>query len=666
MTFARFKTLLAMRRVFLLALLLAISAVARSEEPTSNPVDIGEVRVEGKGEYESLEDVSAFTTVIKPTLYDERIKSAKEILSETAGIDVTSLGGEGQLSTVSIRGSSAEQVDVFVDGVRINSSLYGTVDFSTIPIESVERIEVIRGASSARFGTGAIGGVINIITKKSGKKRAIDLKLTGGSFETLYTSESWSEPRKRWGFLLSHSHHSTGGDFTFKSAQVTLSGQTIGSSRTFTRLHNRSISEDVLTKANFDITDTIHLAVSNDFFWTDRQVPGTEEQTTVLYPTIPLDADEEIFRNTSGVKIFLDRLFIDSLSFESGAAFLADHDRFTNPVPPIGDPIDVTNVGFSPEGYATFMHSAGWRHAGLSSTFRYQHRYDYSRNTSPDSGLAQMGRHGRNTNSVFLEEQLGLFGERFFLMPQGRLETASGRKTRFSWKAGSIGKPKDWLDIKANVGTSFRYPTFSELYFPDQGYLRGNPDLSDEQTLSWDAGFIIHPKHWSFEFSYFQNRIDNQIIFVPISALTIQPVNTFRVFTQGIEAGATINPIRQFYLHVNYTWLDAHYSVTNLELPGRPRHKGNVRLEGRFKVHRFFNELNPFGEIQVVGSFPVNVANTVKISGHTSLNLGTTVGFAKRFFATLQAKDITNVQIYDARGFPLPRRSYWVTVGAKI
>ncbi len=630
---------------------------ATSEE--AQPADIGEVEVGASRDHESAEMPAAFTTVIKPERFERRTKSAAEVLSETAGVDVTTLGGEGSLSTVSIRGSSAEEVAVFVDGVRINSALYGSVNFATIPIDSIERIEVIRGAASARFGTDAIGGVINIVTKKAGGKRAIDLKLTGASFDTLHTSESWSEPHDKWSLVLAHNHRSTAGDFTFRSAGISLAGGTVADPKTYTRFNNRSVAEDVLAKGDVDLTELMHLSASNDFFWTDAQVPTTEIETTLLFPANPLEAHEEIFRDTAGLRAALDRLFVDGLSLKSGVSNAYIRDHFTDPSPAIGDPIDVTSVGVSPEAYLELMHSADAGPASFTTVLRYQYRYDHSDDSSPYPTAPLAGEHGRSTNAAFLEEEVDLFGDKLRVIPSGRVETASDRTTRASWRAGAVGSPVEWIDIKANVGTAFRYPTFMELYFPDQGYLRGNPNLNDERSFNWDAGVIVRPPRSSIEISYYQNRIYNQIMFVPVSATTIQPINTGRVNSHGIEATVTAEPWKWMRLDANYTWLDAIFASNGLKLPGRPQHKANAHLELKT------GWASIFGEVQYVGSYPLNTSNTVTISSHVAANAGTTIAFAKHFFFTFEVKDVNNVQIYDARGFPLPRRSYWVSVGAK-
>jgi len=212
-----------------------------------------------------------------------------------------------------------------------------------------------------------------------------------------------------------------------------------------------------------------------------------------------------------------------------------------------------------------------------------------------------------------------------------------------SWKVGLIGKPLKWLTLKVNGGSAFRYPSFNELYYPDQGYMRGNPNLNDETSIGFDVGFILKPKYASIEASYFKNYVDDM---------------TFSVDIQGVELQGSLDPIKYIHIDANYTWLDAHYSGSTRRLPGRPRHKINARVEGRIKP------VTIFGELQYIGEYPVNTANTVILSGQTVIDTGITLTFAKYFFATAEVKNIANVQIHDAVGFPLPRRSYWVSVGA--
>src|SRR3989338_7925060 len=131
--------------------------------------DIGEVIVKDSYEQTSSKAPSSFTTIIKPSKYEAESKTTMELVSKTPGVQSKDLGGPGQYSTVTIRGSSAEQVTVLIDGVKINTPEGGGVDFSSIPADIIERIEIVRGGGTAAFGPDAIGGAINIITKKAKK-----------------------------------------------------------------------------------------------------------------------------------------------------------------------------------------------------------------------------------------------------------------------------------------------------------------------------------------------------------------------------------------------------------------------------------------------------------------------------------------------------------------
>ena len=167
---------------------------------------------------------------------------------------------------------------------------------------------------------------------------------------------------------------------------------------------------------------------------------------------------------------------------------------------------------------------------------------------------------------------------------------------------------------------------------------------------------------------YFRNDIKNQIIWVPISATTIQPINTYDVKTNGVETSLSLQPVSFLDIESNYTWLIARFKSNDLQLPGRPRHKWNNRIG----IHRDFTKKfggNLFGEYEYTSSLPVNTQNTVFIAPRSIFNAGATARLSANswgaYTLTFEAKDITNMQIYDARGFPLPRRSFFVTLGMK-
>lgn len=136
-----------------------------------NTYDLPEITVEAKRPDWESKLSPGTVTVIRPDDYKGEQKSLPELLKQVPGVHVRDVNGKGQYTTVSVRGSTAAQVGVFIDGVLCNLGGDAAVDISTIPVENVERIEVYRGYIPARFGGTFMGGVINIVTKKPTKAK---------------------------------------------------------------------------------------------------------------------------------------------------------------------------------------------------------------------------------------------------------------------------------------------------------------------------------------------------------------------------------------------------------------------------------------------------------------------------------------------------------------
>src|SRR5262245_47666767 len=300
--------------------------------------DIGEVTVRAPSG--SAEKPSAFVSVIDPKPFENQVKTLPELLSQQPGVNVQEFGGLGQFSTVSIRGSTAEQVTVLVDGMRINTAQGGAVDFSTIPLDAIERIEVIRGGASAQFGSDAIGGVINIITKKSKKGQFIEAAVGGGSFGTFKTTEGYSRGFSKWSFLLDHTHLQSLGDFTFISTPSTIGGVTVGGGQEFVRENNKFFSENGLVKFEGDPSEKITLRLTSDWFGSKRQVPPTEDEALLLSPANPPEARENLLKNITTLRTEFRSIGVEGLDLHFQPYYRYDYDHFIDPSPAIGGPID--------------------------------------------------------------------------------------------------------------------------------------------------------------------------------------------------------------------------------------------------------------------------------------------------------------------------------------
>src|SRR3989442_3256626 len=160
------------RSILVLALVLRASGARAADDPTAQaeappapqgPVETVEVR--GAAEGPAALDATAFATVIRAEDFADRATSVPELLREAVGVQVKSLGGE--FATVSIRGSSAEQVVIYLDGVPLNHALGGGVNLADLPLGQVESIEVYRGFTPAGLPAASIGGAGLIHTRRA-------------------------------------------------------------------------------------------------------------------------------------------------------------------------------------------------------------------------------------------------------------------------------------------------------------------------------------------------------------------------------------------------------------------------------------------------------------------------------------------------------------------
>jgi len=460
---------------------------------------------------------------------------------------------------------------------------------------------------------------------------------------------------------LSFSHFMTKGDYHFKAAATTLTGTPTGvTGQVFDRVHNRSLSDSLLAKGDMMVGDHWFLQGSDNFFWTTRQMPGTEEQTTLLYPGDPLDAQERYWRNVATVQGTCSGCAADHLFFQPAGNFQYEFRHFRDESPAVGSPINHTVNYLAANPNFTMGYS--WSGAGEHETkFRADYRLERQTDSVGNSTTVPIGTQHRNVGMIMLQDEWHTPHDYFVILPVVRYETATHYQHNTGLKLGVVANATRWLLFKSNIEYGYRIPNFSELYFPNEGFLRGNPNLDKEKSLNFDVGFKLHSNRGHLELAYYLNQVYNSIIFVPISALTIAPINTFKVHIHGIEASGKLHFAKVMTAEANYTWTSAHFASTGNQLAGRPIQLGNVRLTYDQKWGKNW-ALAIFSDVQMISRIPVNVQNTVFISSKTQVDAGIVGTVWKNWSIIVEGKNLANIQLYDVRAFPLPRRSFFATI----
>ncbi len=631
----------------------------------AEPVELPELVV--RAPTESAIAPTTFHTVVDPDQETSSITTIPDLLSRVPGTTLRQLGSLGHLSTISIRGSSAEQVTVLLDGARLNTGGVGSVDLSSIPVASIERIEIIRGGGTTLFGSDAVGGVVNIITKEA-SGRVLEAEIGGGSFLTNTARTAYARQWQNKQFVASHHHLHSVGDYTFAQAATNLAGTTIAGGGTFTREHNQSLGESLLVKYRVHSDADTTIAITNDFYFGDRALPGLEIETTQLAPANPLEATQRLYRNSTQCAVDFANVWASALGMGFGLHNTFESSRFQDASPALGPAIDRLTLNDAVNPYLHFDYFAPTHTGGHDLVLRYDYRRDLFDDSAKNATTVSGGQFGRSTHSVALRDEWTIWNERLRILPAIRYTQVSQFGDNADYRLGVIGRPTRVLALKGNIETSQRAPSFLELFHPDEGFLRGNPNLNKERGWHWDAGAILELARFSAEAAYFQQRLSNSILFVPISATTIAPVNTFAVYADGIETSLEATPLDWCRLSGNYTWLRAHFESSQRQLPGRPKHTANGRIEVFGPLTRRW-EGKLFAEAQWMSALPVTIENTVFLAARTTIDVGVGTTWKQRagqaYFARAEMKNLTNVQIYDARGFPLPRRAFFITVGGR-
>ncbi len=166
------------------ALLRAQQQAGEDELPDVDAVEMEEVVVTATRTRARVLEVPQHVSVITgEDIRDSGAKNLADVLNARAGSGVSGYGPQGQQQSASLRGSTIEQVLVLVDGVRLNDAMSGDVDLSLVPIENIERIEIVRGGMSALYGADAVGGVINIVTRKEAEEdHTVLVRVENGSY----------------------------------------------------------------------------------------------------------------------------------------------------------------------------------------------------------------------------------------------------------------------------------------------------------------------------------------------------------------------------------------------------------------------------------------------------------------------------------------------------
>lgn len=632
-----------------LAVLLGLGpAAARAQEPPETrkmePVVVTATTVETP----ASELGAAVNVITEEDFQTYHYDTVQDALRSVPGVDVRQSGSLGKLTEISIRGADPNKVQVLVDGVRVSSPTAGGVDFSDIPPDLIERVEIIRGPQSTLYGADAIGGVINIITKKGRGPFSGFFDQEIGNYDTFRTQTGFSGSYQLFDYAFGASHTESAG-----------------------RSRNDDFNDDAVSgRLGLSLPGESALAFIVRYNRADTRLPVRNvDDSGVPFVRLPIQP------------------FIDINARQQSETFVTSLDGRTHPVSWWGSELRLSryenNLGFqNPQDPGIPCLFAPCDIISQIDVERREaewinHFYIGKWSTS-SIGLDSRGEDGdvsgnspgfskrTSTEAVFLEQQLRFF-ERIFLTGGFRVEDNSrfGSETTERGSAAFVIKETE-TRIRGSAGSGFRAPTFNELFFP--GF--GNASLKPEHSFSYDFGF--DQKLWRnrvrLGLTYFHNEFEDLIVCcasIPTPPFAI-PTNVGRAKSGGIEFSSEADLLDNLIAHVNYTYTETKDVETGRWLPRIPRHSWDIGLTWT-PVRR----ASLFTQVYAV-TRQWEALGEVYNSGHTRVDIGGQYRLVERY-GRLQALDFTvrvqnllNEGYAEVRGFPALGTNFLVGLKASF
>jgi len=530
------------RRIAVL-LALAASAIVRAEDVT---LTLDEVVVTATRIEERQSEVPASVTVITSAEIESRgVKTVADAIEVAAGVAVSDRGALGAQKTATIRGSTSSQVLVLVDGVRMSSAMSGFVDLSTIPADSIERIEVLRSSASALYGSDAVGGVVNIITKRT--TAPLEISLENGSFipashvEGYGTSKTLSGPD--WASIVDSQRVTFSVRPSVGEALLRVSGGFSRAANAYTFIDSsdeRRIRENALLLAG---NAALGCGVPLFGGWLDVDLGGIYQHNGVPGPlSSPSPAASQTnARGTATLKFSTDRCFSDILTLDVvGHAEYAGV-GYTDP----GPPAETSNSRLFTAG--TELQQTAFATDAL--TLVYGLSLNYDRGSSTEFGLPQ-----RLSAGAFLAPALR-FGT-VSIHPSARYDCCSDCSP--GALSGSLGATFELSEddvLKASLSRSYRVPCFEDLYWPSGTGVEGNPDLEPETAWSVEVGYECSAGGLSYSASAYARYARDVILWQPGTDGIWRPSNFGAALYPGIEQELTIEALDRFNASLSHAFL---------------------------------------------------------------------------------------------------------------
>ena len=486
----------------------------------------------------ALDAIASVDVISREEIEASQSESLAGIVDNIGGLEVVDYGAPGDIKAISMRGSSPEQVLILIDGQVANDPQTGKIDLGLIPADIIEKIEIYRGPASALYGSNALGGIINIITRQGEEDEKIKAGFDMGSYKTQNYSVSYQDKGEDISTFITGQYYRTDGD----------------------RENSQLDKISLMGKLSNNLDEQTDLDLSLRFHDYNRGLPGS-----IDYPSPEaVQEDRNIDLNLNWQKKEEDRDINAVAWFAFHRVFFDNPSMFGHTGPSIhktyttGFSFDSThyNFSFSDDEDSDSNHILTWGGEIKSDKI-----------DSTDIGNQQT-----INGAVFIQDSW---------QAEDDLKLTAGLRYDYNQLFGGQFNPRvglnyhleDEVSFHASVSRAYRAPTFDDLYWPEDAYTGGNPDLVAETAWAYEAGirYLNEEEDLQVELNLFRKNASQLISWAPDEAGVWRPSNIGSARVDGVEVILQSDLNEHFSGQVNYTYLNARDLDTDKQL--KPKHK---------------------------------------------------------------------------------------------
>src|SRR5471032_1015819 len=580
------------------------------------------------------EVASSVTVITAADIEARQERSLPDVLRSVPGLFITQTGGVGGQTSLFMRGTNSNHTMVLLDVIDIAdpSTANGAADISKMLAGDIAKLEVLRGPQGALYGSDAIGGVINIITKSGEGPMKITADAEGGSFGTFNqrASASGSEGDLHYAVTVQHFHS---GDTPVTPLNLLPPGQR----RNDDFYDNISAS----TKLGYQVGDNFDLGLVGHYTNSLGKITGDafDPVTFASFPSPTRTRIEALQYETRGTAHLLlwDGRLDQTLGLAYGSNILATQDPDNGDGRQISDRIKLDWQGNAKvmDGQTLVLGAETARdalHPGLSFGF-----------PSPLS-------RGITTNAGYGELQSD-FGWGLYDSASIRYDDNSRFGNKTTWRVAPAWVIEDTgTKLKGSVGTGFKAPALQQLF----GTFGGNANLKPETSFGYDVGVeqSLLDGALTAGVTWFRNDVRNLIVSGPAPAF--QLANIGRARTDGVESFIAWKAMDRLTLRADYTYTDALDAATRLALLRRPRHKASLNADWQAADDLTLDATLLYVVPQIDGNRDFSIPR-LKMPDYVTLDLAASYRLTDKWslFGRIENASDTNYQSPD--GFLRPR-----------